>query len=284
MTGPTLRLAHRGDHRRWIENTADALLDACALPGIDGVEFDVRMSADGEPVILHDESLARTFGLPLVAGATPTLDLLRVGVPHLADLLALLPADAFLDIELKEPASTATLDAIVRARGTSLRRGIVSSFDAPRSPRSARVSPASRAGSTPWSSIAGRSRRPGPLERRASLRSGRASARRRSRKPRPPVSLWRRGRSAAARRECAWSAWASRPRSSRARRSRPGRADRDPRARARHGAAIAALRKTEHVDAHFDIVAGNGTRGQPKRAANGGFTRALEARWATASR
>ena len=59
----TLVLAHRGDHRRWIENTADALLDACRLPGVDGVEFDVRAAADGEPIVLHDETLERTFGV-----------------------------------------------------------------------------------------------------------------------------------------------------------------------------------------------------------------------------
>src|SRR6476619_3981688 len=86
-TRRTLVLAHRGDHRRWIENTADALLDACRLPGVDGVEFDVRAAADGEPVIVHDETLERAFGLPLVVGQTPALELMRVGVPHLADMV-----------------------------------------------------------------------------------------------------------------------------------------------------------------------------------------------------
>jgi glycerophosphoryl diester phosphodiesterase len=124
----TLVLAHRGDHRRWIENTADALLDACRLPGIDGVEFDVRAASDGEPVVVHDTSLERAFGLPLVVGETPALELMRVGVPHLADMLALLPADAFLDIELKDSPTAATFDAIRRARGAGLERAVVSSF------------------------------------------------------------------------------------------------------------------------------------------------------------
>jgi len=129
--GPPARpllLAHRGDHRRWIENTADALLDACRLPGVDGVEFDVRAAADGEPVILHDETLERTFGVPLVAREVPSLALMRHGVPHLADMLALLPGDAFLDIELKEAPTAAMLDAIVRARGPCLYRAVISSF------------------------------------------------------------------------------------------------------------------------------------------------------------
>ena len=123
-----LLLAHRGDHRRWIENTADALLDACRLPGVDGVELDVRAASDGEPVVLHDETLERTFGVPLVAREQPSLALMQHGVPHLADMLALLPPDAFLDIELKEAPTAAMLDAIARARGPNLHRAVVSSF------------------------------------------------------------------------------------------------------------------------------------------------------------
>ncbi len=37
-----LRLAHRGDHRRYPENTLAAFRAALALPGCDGLEFDVR--------------------------------------------------------------------------------------------------------------------------------------------------------------------------------------------------------------------------------------------------
>ena len=127
--GPPLRLAHRGDHRHWIENTAGALIEACRLPGIDGVEFDIRHAADGEPVVLHDRSLDRAFGLPLIAGDVPVIELMRAGVPHLADMLALLPPDAFLDIELKEPATAATIDAILRSRGHGLELAVVSSFE-----------------------------------------------------------------------------------------------------------------------------------------------------------
>jgi glycerophosphoryl diester phosphodiesterase len=125
-----LVLAHRGDHRRWIENTADALLEACRLPGVDGVEFDVRAAADGEPIVLHDETLERTFGLPVVARDETALNLVRTGVPHLADVLALLPADAFLDIELKDAPTAAMLATIAAVRGSTLHRAVVSSFNA----------------------------------------------------------------------------------------------------------------------------------------------------------
>ena len=126
--GATLVLAHRGDHRRWPENTADALLAACRLPGIDGVEFDVRAASDGEPIVLHDGTLERTFGVPLRAREEPAVMLMQHGVPHLADVLALLPSDAFLDIELKEAPTPATLDVIRVARGVELHRAVISSF------------------------------------------------------------------------------------------------------------------------------------------------------------
>jgi glycerophosphoryl diester phosphodiesterase len=134
MTGNTpartLALAHRGDHRQWIENTAHAIMDACRLPGIDGVEFDVRAAADGEPIVLHDETLDRVFGSPLRTRETPSLILRQHGVPHLADILALVPDDAFLDIELKEAPTPATFDAILHGRGSDLRRAVISSFHA----------------------------------------------------------------------------------------------------------------------------------------------------------
>ena len=46
-----LRLAHRGDSRVAPENTLEALLAAMRIPGCDGVEFDVRLSRDGVPVL-----------------------------------------------------------------------------------------------------------------------------------------------------------------------------------------------------------------------------------------
>lgn len=62
----TLRLpalaGHRGAAAHAPENTL-AGLDAAKRLGMTWVEFDVALSADGQPVILHDESLLRTTGL-----------------------------------------------------------------------------------------------------------------------------------------------------------------------------------------------------------------------------
>ena len=48
--------AHRGARRLAPENTLEALRRACAM-NIDGVEFDVDLTADGVPVIVHQETL-----------------------------------------------------------------------------------------------------------------------------------------------------------------------------------------------------------------------------------
>lgn len=54
-----LIIAHRGASARAPENTA-AAFGAAIEDGADMVEFDVRWSADAEPVILHDATLERT--------------------------------------------------------------------------------------------------------------------------------------------------------------------------------------------------------------------------------
>jgi glycerophosphoryl diester phosphodiesterase len=55
-------IGHRGAAAHAPENTLAGLAAAKCL-GMTWVEFDVALSADGHPVILHDDSLARTAGL-----------------------------------------------------------------------------------------------------------------------------------------------------------------------------------------------------------------------------
>jgi glycerophosphoryl diester phosphodiesterase len=51
--------AHRGGARLAPENTMPALDNGMKL-GADGLEFDVQLSADGIPVVIHDQTLDRT--------------------------------------------------------------------------------------------------------------------------------------------------------------------------------------------------------------------------------
>ena len=139
-----LRLAHRGDHALARENSLAAFVAAIARPGCDGVELDVRSSADGIAIVLHDATLARVQGRPDRADSLTAAQLESFGVPTLAAALAACGPDAFLDVELKEDLGARALGPLVAARGLpdgSLARAVVSAFD----PAQHRHGPAPRA-------------------------------------------------------------------------------------------------------------------------------------------
>ncbi|MER5374509.1 glycerophosphodiester phosphodiesterase [Streptomyces sp. NPDC002553] len=83
-------VAHRGDPYRFRENTLDSLRSALDL-GADAVEIDVRLTRDGVPVLLHDETLKRLWGheRPLRSlSAAEVRGLTAGGVPTLTEALA----------------------------------------------------------------------------------------------------------------------------------------------------------------------------------------------------
>ena len=109
---PRFRIfGHRGDSAAYPENTLLAFREAIRA-GADGVECDLQRTRDGQWVLLHDEDLVRTSnGASRAALKELTLVDLRsidVGqgekVPTLEELLDLLPADRWLNLELKAPA------------------------------------------------------------------------------------------------------------------------------------------------------------------------------------
>lgn len=126
----SLRLAHRGDHRAAPENSLDAFRAALAVPGCDGLEFDVRLSADGVPVVVHDATLERVQGRPGRVEALAEAELAAVGIPTLAAVLGAVPAAAFLDVELKVDGGPAVVEVLRAARGRTLVNAVVSSFEA----------------------------------------------------------------------------------------------------------------------------------------------------------
>ena len=63
MNGKRIILAaHRGDRLRHPENSISAFRSAIEF-GVDMIETDVRMSSDGELVLIHDRSALRTAGI-----------------------------------------------------------------------------------------------------------------------------------------------------------------------------------------------------------------------------
>ena len=137
--------AHRGSpgHRPAdgpVENTLPALA-AGLLDGADGVEVDLRLSADGVLVVCHDPSLRRVAGSPLAVSSSRWPDLhaacSAAGVPlaRVEDVLVG-AAGRPLVLEVKRPvpggcpATTAALvAALVTARGAGVPLDVtVSSF------------------------------------------------------------------------------------------------------------------------------------------------------------
>ncbi len=123
-----LRLAHRGDWRHARENTLAAFRAALAVPACDGLEFDVRVAADGVPVVCHDATLERVQGRPERVGALDAAALARVDVPSLAETLTAAGRHAFLDVELKEDPGLALIEVLAAGRGPGLSNAVVSSF------------------------------------------------------------------------------------------------------------------------------------------------------------
>jgi glycerophosphoryl diester phosphodiesterase len=124
-----LRLAHRGDWRRAPENTLPAFVAALAIPGCDGLEFDVRAARGGVAVCYHDETLTRVHGIDRRVDEMTVDELEALGVPTLETVLTTLPRRAFLDVELKGDPGRGAFEALVAGRGPGLERAVVSSFD-----------------------------------------------------------------------------------------------------------------------------------------------------------
>jgi glycerophosphoryl diester phosphodiesterase len=127
IRGPRPRIAHhRGASRYASENTLPALEKAIRL-GADLVEFDIRTTRDGRPVLLHDARLDRTtdgrgpvrdrseaevrrldagswFGRPFRGTPVPTLD----------DFLAAAGRRVELYVDAKDIAPEALVDALTR--------------------------------------------------------------------------------------------------------------------------------------------------------------------------
>jgi glycerophosphoryl diester phosphodiesterase len=104
-----LIVGHRGARNLWPENSLDGFRRTRDL-GVDGVEFDVHLSRDGEMVVIHDPSLERTTeGHGPVAArtlaelaATPLCDAAGAGIPSLDAVLDIFAGSAIeMHIEIK---------------------------------------------------------------------------------------------------------------------------------------------------------------------------------------
>jgi glycerophosphoryl diester phosphodiesterase len=125
VAGPATQIAaHRGGAALAPENSLTAFRGALAL-GADALEFDVHLTADGEPVVIHDATLERTTtGHGAVADTTlAQLRALRVrgrdGVPTTESVPSLAEV-----LDLAAPTALEVLPEIKTARGGRRYAGI----------------------------------------------------------------------------------------------------------------------------------------------------------------
>lgn len=133
--GPLI-LGHRGASARAVENTL-AAFEAARADGADGVELDVQPCAGGEPVVFHDDTLARLAGRPDAIRALSLAELraveLRGGarIPTLDETMDALDG-MLVNVEIKagrwrfDPRWVAQVARRVHARLGE--RGLISSF------------------------------------------------------------------------------------------------------------------------------------------------------------
>jgi len=110
--GPPVFVAHRGASDRALENSPAAF--ALAVKGsADMIEFDVRLSSDGVPVVFHDARTGRTAKENLAVARTPAARLrglrLKNGekLPFLLDVLEIVGGKVPVNIESKVPGGIA---------------------------------------------------------------------------------------------------------------------------------------------------------------------------------
>ncbi|MFJ8509245.1 glycerophosphodiester phosphodiesterase [Streptomyces avermitilis] len=117
-------VAHRGDPYRVRENTIGSLRSALRQ-GADAVEIDVRLTRDGVPVLLHDETLKRLWeqDRPLRSLSWDEVrGLTDGGVPTLVDALAATgESRVMLDLPGADPRAARRIVDVIREYGAEER-------------------------------------------------------------------------------------------------------------------------------------------------------------------
>jgi glycerophosphoryl diester phosphodiesterase len=99
------KVGHRGARAYEVENTINSFERAIEL-GVNAVEFDVRITKDGKPIVFHDDNMKRVFGkdVPVVKTTLKELrELSENRIPTLEEALIFIgnKVEKIL-IELKE--------------------------------------------------------------------------------------------------------------------------------------------------------------------------------------
>ena len=116
-----LLLGHRGARAtKSIPENTFASFDQALTDGCDGFEFDVRLTSDGQAVVVHDP---QSRGAEIARSTAPQVSWL----PQMQDVLVRYQDSAFLNIELKVPGLEPMIVNLLRKYAPS-RGFVVSSF------------------------------------------------------------------------------------------------------------------------------------------------------------
>lgn len=111
---PPIAFAHRGARAHAPENTLEAFRLALRL-GATGLESDVWLTADGEPVLDHDGIVKTTFRKRPISEVDRSA--LPAHIPSLAELYDVCGPDVPLSLDVKDPTAFDATVAVARSVG-----------------------------------------------------------------------------------------------------------------------------------------------------------------------
>lgn len=117
-------IGHRGYHATVPENTMDAFEQAVAM-GVDGIETDIRLSADGKAILFHDR-VSRDGREVSTLSRQELSDVSGYSVPTVEEALEAIP-DVLWNLEIKSPDCVQITKSIVN-RFAAPRRILITSF------------------------------------------------------------------------------------------------------------------------------------------------------------
>jgi glycerophosphoryl diester phosphodiesterase len=133
-----LKIGHRGAKGYEPENTLVSFQKALNMQ-VDGIELDVHLSADGELIVIHDETIDRTTNRKGFVNALSLheLNAFRINgthkIPTLKEVFDLVNQNCFINIELKSYGAAdkvvSLIEKYVTKKGWKYDRFLVSSFD-----------------------------------------------------------------------------------------------------------------------------------------------------------
>jgi glycerophosphoryl diester phosphodiesterase len=132
------KIGHRGAKGYEPENTLISFQKALDMQ-VDGIELDVHLSADGELMVVHDETIDRTTNGKGFVNKLSLRELkaFRINgehqIPTLKEVFDLVNQDCFINIELKSYDTTekvvSLIEKYVAKKGWKYNRFLISSFD-----------------------------------------------------------------------------------------------------------------------------------------------------------